>query len=197
MTDNTPGSRRPYLGKTERKQQLLQAAASLVEARGWSVLNMSSLAEASQVSRQLVYQHFPSLESLLTQTAWAIFSDTMQGTQQAISTHPDNMRQAIHAAALVSLDMPVGRGDALWQMISGMNLGLPELESIRVGIRDVVLGLWVPYLRKERSMPEAQARALVWMLIMSFWGVRNLIRDGVISRKAGLAEFERTIDILL
>ncbi|HEX4917825.1 MAG TPA: TetR/AcrR family transcriptional regulator [Limnobacter sp.] len=186
--------KRPYLGKEERKSQLVQAAAALVEQQGWAELNMSTLAQASGVSRQLVYQHFPSLESLLTATAWAIFVDTMQGTQQAITSNVDDIKAAIRAAAVVSMDMPAGRGDALWQMIAGMNQNMTELETIRTGIRDVVLGLWQPLLRKHRSMSDKAASSLVWMLIMAFWGARNLVRDGVVSRKQALAQFDVLLD---
>ncbi|HEX4879910.1 MAG TPA: TetR/AcrR family transcriptional regulator [Limnobacter sp.] len=186
--------KRPYLGKEERKSQLVQAAAALVEQQGWAELNMSTLAQASGVSRQLVYQHFPSLESLLTATAWAIFVDTMQGTQQAITSNANDIKAAIRAAALVSMDMPVGRGDALWQMIAGMNQNMTELETIRTGIRDVVLRLWQPLLKKHRSMSDKAASSLVWMLIMAFWGARNLVRDGVVSRKQALAQFDVLLD---
>ncbi|WP_370263339.1 TetR/AcrR family transcriptional regulator [Limnobacter sp.] len=182
--------KRPYLGKEERKNQLVQAAAALVEAQGWAELNMSTLAQASGVSRQLVYQHFPSLESLLTATAWAIFVDTMQGTQQAIAANAHDIKAAIRAAAVVSMDMPQGRGDALWQMIAGMNQNMPELETIRTGIRDLVLRIWLPLLKKHRSMSDKAAASLVWMLIMAFWGARNLVRDGVVSRKQALAQFD-------
>ncbi|HEX4843887.1 MAG TPA: TetR/AcrR family transcriptional regulator [Limnobacter sp.] len=186
--------KRPYLGKEERKSQLVQAAAALVEQQGWAELNMSTLAQASGVSRQLVYQHFPSLESLLTATAWAIFVDTMQGTQQAIMSNTHDIKAAIRAAAVVSMDMPVGRGDALWQMIAGMNQNMTELETIRTGIRDVVLRLWQPLLKKHRSMSDKAASSLVWMLIMAFWGARNLVRDGVVSRKQALAQFDVLLD---
>lgn len=184
-------TKRPYLNKAERKAQLVEAAASLVETQGWSVLNMSTLADHVGVSRQLVYQHFPSLGSLLTATAHAIFNDTMQGTMAAIAANQNDIKLAISAAAEVSLDMSNGKGDALWYMIAGMNTGLEELETIRISIRNIIIGLWTPMAQKQLDLCEVQAKALVWMMIMSFWGIRNLVRDGVLSRTQGLDEFER------
>lgn len=197
MRSGNTQEKRPYLGKDDRKKALLQSAAELVEEAGWGVLNMSALADRAGVSRQLVYQHFPNLESLLGATAWAVFTDTMEGTAQAIANHPDDLKQAIRAAELVSLDMPVGKGDALWQLIAGSGLNSPELETIRLGIRDVILGLWVPAIRKAKGLDKPAATSLVWMVILSFWGVRQLIRDQLISREEGVAQFDALLNRLL
>ena len=197
MTSSPTQEKRPYLGKSDRKKALLQSAAELVEESGWGVLNMSALADRAGVSRQLVYQHFPNLESLLGATAWAVFTDTMQGTAQAIANHPTDLKQAIRAAELVSLDMPVGKGDALWQLIAGSGLNSPELEIIRLGIRDVILKLWVPAIHKSKGLDEAAATSLVWMVILSFWGIRQLIRDQLVTREQGIAQFDQLLDQLI
>jgi AcrR family transcriptional regulator len=197
MNTQTTREKRPYLGKDDRKKSLLIAAAELVEEAGWGVLNMSALADRAGVSRQLVYQHFPNLESLLGATAWAIFTDTMQGTAQAIANNPNDIKQAIRAAVFVSLDMPVGKGDALWQLIAGSGLNSPELETIRLGIRGVILKLWVPTIRKLKGLDQAAATGLAWMIILSFWGIRQLIRDGVVLRSQGIEQFDSLLDRLL
>ncbi|HEX4857163.1 MAG TPA: TetR/AcrR family transcriptional regulator [Limnobacter sp.] len=197
MSQTGMQEKRPYLGKEDRRKALLASAAELVEESGWGVLTMSALADRAGVSRQLVYQHFPNLESLLGATAWAVFTDTMQGTADAIASHPDDLKQAIRAAELVSLDMPVGRGDALWQLIAGSGLNSPELETIRLGIRDVILKLWVPAIRKTKGLGRPEATSLVWMVILSFWGVRQLIRDKVVTREQGIAQFDVLLDSIL
>ena len=197
MNTRATQEKRPYLGKEDRRKSLLNAAAELVEEAGWGVLNMSALADRAGVSRQLVYQHFPNLESLLGATAWAIFTDTMQGTALAITSNPHDIKQAIRAAVFVSLDMPVGKGDALWQLIAGSGLNSPELETIRLGIRDVILSLWVPAIRKAKGLDKPAATSLVWMVILSFWGVRQLIRDQLISREQGVAQFDALLNRLL
>lgn len=197
MTKPAAPEKRPYLGREDRRKHLLIAASEIVEHSGWSALSMSALAESTGVSRQLIYQHFENLESLLSATAWTIFIDTIEGTRAAIANHPEDVRMAVRDAMLVSLDMPVGRGDALWQMIAGMNFGMPELEAIRNGIRDMILAMWTPPIRKAKGLNEAQARGQIWMLVMAFWGIRNLIRDGIVTRKQGIEEYERVLTSML
>lgn len=197
MSNPTSSEKRPYMGKEDRRKSLLQAAANLVENKGWGVLTMSALAESAGVSRQLVYQHFPNLENLLGATAWTIFLATAEGTEQAIKAHPNDVRMAIRTASLVSLDMPKGQGDALWQLISGTTFNLPELEAIRVGIRELILKLWAAPIQNLKGMDDASSRTFAWMLIMAFWGMRQMVRDGLISRDEGVKEFDEMLNALL
>ena len=197
MTTVATTEKRSYLGKDDRRKFLLVCASELVETQGWAALTMSALAVSANVSRQLIYQHFPNLESLLSATSVHIFMGTMEATQQAISSHSNDLRAAIRSASLVSLDLPVGRGDALWQLIAGMSLGSPELEKIRLQIRDVILSLWVPSVSQTRQINQSAATSLVWMCMMSFWGIRQLIRDGVITREQGIESFDQFLDNLV
>jgi AcrR family transcriptional regulator len=185
--------KRAYLSQDLRRQKILEVAAGIVETQGWAALNMSALAEKGGTSRQLIYQHFPSLEKLLADTAWHIFNDTMQGTQASISAHPSNLAEAARSAEAVTLDLPPGRGDALWQLIAGTAAATPELEQMRRGMRDLVGGIWTPLVRKELRLSEADAKAYAWMTVMAFWGMRQLVRDGDISRARGVALFNELV----
>ncbi|GLR25450.1 MULTISPECIES: TetR/AcrR family transcriptional regulator [Limnobacter] len=189
--------KRHYLDKDARKKQLIEQAADLVEGKGWAVLNMSALADHAKVSRQLVYQHFPNLDGLLVETARHIFMETMMMSQAAIMGHQGNIRDAVRAAGMVSLDLPQGRGDALWQLIAGMNYGSEALEKLRMRIRELILSLWVPLFQKTYEMEETSARSLVWMLIIAFWGLRQMVRDGMVSREQAMDEMDRVVKAVL
>jgi len=66
-----------------------------------------------------------------------------------------------------------------------------------VGIRGVILKLWVPTIRKIKGLDQGAATGLAWMIILSFWGIRQLIRDGVVSRSQGIEQFDSLLDRLL
>ncbi|GLR25064.1 TetR/AcrR family transcriptional regulator [Limnobacter litoralis] len=189
--------KRSYLDKQERRQFLIENAAVLVEQKGWAVLNMSALATSAKVSRQLVYQHFPSLDALLVETASFIFFEVMNESRLAVEKNSGNLRDAIKCAAAVSLDLPKGRGNALWQLIAGMNYGSRELEQLRLQIRDFILGLWMTTFFDRNTANSDSLRSLVWMLIMSFWGLRQMIWDGLIGREHAMRELDRIVDALL
>lgn len=186
--------KRAYLSRDERRQNLLEAAAAIVEREGWNALTMSALAEAGGTSRQLIYQHFPSLEKLLADTAWHIFTDTMRGTQSSVAAHPSSLAEAAASAEAVTLDLPPGRGDALWQLIAGTAGATPELENIRHGLRNLIGGIWTPLVRKELGLSQSDAKAYAWMTVMAFWGMRQLVRDGELTRARGVKLFNELVD---
>lgn len=190
----TAAPKRAYLSREVRRQALLEVAAGIVERSGWHSLTMSALAEHGGTSRQLVYQHFSSLEKLLADTAWYIFNDTMHGTKASIAANPDSLAAAAHAAEAVSLDLPPGRGDALWQLIAGTASATPELDQIRQGLRELIISIWMPPIRKELGLNVPDAKAYAWMTVMAFWGMRQLVRDGAIPRARGVKLFNELIE---
>lgn len=190
-------SKRAYLSRDSRQQRLLQVAAAIVEHEGWGALTMSALAERGGTSRQLVYLHFPNLETLLARTAWYIFNDTIQATRASIAAHPTNLVEAVNAAEAFSIDLPPGRGDALWQLIAGTASRAPELENIRHGIRKLVTQTWMPSLKRELKLDSGEAGIYAWMMVMAFWGMRQLVRDGDITRARGVTVFNSMVQRLL
>jgi AcrR family transcriptional regulator len=188
-----PSAKRAYLSRDLRRQALLEQAAALVEQQGWTALSMSALAEASGTSRQLVYQHFPSLDKLLADTAWYIFNDTLSDTQASIAANPDRLQEAAKAAEAITLDLPPGRGDALWQLIAGTAGASPELDAMRRGFRDLISGVWSVPVRKQLGLNTADSKAYAWMALMAFWGMRQLVRDRVISRAQGVKLFNQFV----
>lgn len=184
------GGKRPYMRHEHRRQMLLGAAAELVETKGWAALSMSALAACAGTSRQLVYHHFANLETLMVNTAWHIFRDVIEGTRSSISAHPDDMFDAIKAAENVSLDMPPGRGDALWQLIAGTAGDTPELDRIRRDIRSLISSTWMEPVQKHFGLDADTARVFSWITVMGFWGMRQLVRDGAIDRERGMAIFD-------
>jgi len=176
------------------RQTLLEVAAGIVERDGWTALTMSALAEQGGTSRQLIYQHFPSLEKLIADTAWHIFQDAMKGTQASVAAHLSSLPEAVRASESFTLDLPPGRGDALWQLVAGTAGSSPELENIRHGLRKLIVGVWAPLVRKQLQISPADARAYAWMSVMAFWGMRQLVRDGELSRARGVRLFHEYID---
>lgn len=195
---NSAGAKptRPYLRRAERQTLLLETATSIVENAGWNALTMRALADRGGTSRQLIYLHFPNLEVLLHKTAWHIFNEVITRTQEAIATELDNLSQAIIITEQIAYDLPPGRADALWALIAGTTTGTAELESLRQEIREHILRVWVPRVQAKIQIEEKQARALTWSLVMSFLGIRQMVRDGEINREQGLQTIQTLVEKL-
>ncbi|WP_273769827.1 hypothetical protein, partial [Aeromonas hydrophila] len=66
----------------------------------------------------------------------------LSDTQASIAANPDRLQEAAKAAEAITLDLPPGRGDALWQLIAGTAGASPELDAMRRGFRDLISGVW-------------------------------------------------------
>ena len=69
-----------------------------------------------------------------------------------------------------------------------------DLENIRKGLRQLIGGVWMPPVRKSLDLNESDARAYAWMTVMAFWGMRQLVRDGEISRVRGMKLFNDLVE---
>lgn len=185
--------KRQYLSHENRRDMLLGVAAEIVEGEGWATLSMSALAERAGISRQLVYHHFANLEALVAQTARHIFNDVMEATRASIAAHPEDLEHAVGSAEAVTLDMPTGRGDALWQLIAGTASDSPELDRIRRDIRSMISNTWMEPVKQRLGVDTESARVFSWIIMMGFWGMRQLVRDDAISRETGVAVFNDMI----
>lgn len=186
-------AKRPYMRQEQRRQMLLRAAAVLVEERGWQGLGMAALAERAGVTRQLVYQHFSSLDQLMQATAEEIFEDTLQRTQDSVEQLSQSWEGGLQQAAAATLDLPPGRAEALWQLLAGTAGMSAELQSLRRQLREIIVGVWAPVLARSWQLDPSTARSQAWMLVMAFWGMRQLVADGVCGRDEALLHFTQLL----
>src|SRR5436305_9388968 len=66
--DVNPRSRRPYAPRMppeRRREQLLDAALSVIVEQGYGGVSIEAIARAAGVTRPVVYDHFPNLARLL------------------------------------------------------------------------------------------------------------------------------------
>src|SRR5436305_3315039 len=66
--DVNPRSRRPYAPRmppAQRREQLIDAALSVIVEQGYGGVSIEAIARAAGVTRPVVYDHFPNLARLL------------------------------------------------------------------------------------------------------------------------------------
>ena len=174
--------KRSYLAKDDRRQALLGTAAAVVEKQGWQALSMISVAEQAGVSRQLVYQHFESLDELMTETMTHIFRESFERVREAIRGNAGNLSSLTKASAEFAFNAPPGRARALWQMITATYSDSAEAARMSRRLRHLLTNLWMPVGREAFGLKDNEARVVIWMLHMAFWGAHQLVDDGEIDR---------------
>lgn len=176
--------KRSYLAKDDRRTALLRTAAEVVEKQGWPALSMIAVAEHAKVSRQLVYQHFESLDQLMTETMTQIFREMYESMRESIRANPANLTDLTLFAERMTFNLSPGRTRALWQMITATYSESAETARMSRRLRHLLTNLWTPATREAFGLPERDSRALIWMLHMAFWGAHQLVDEGEIDRES-------------
>lgn len=176
-------SKRAYLARDDRRTALLAVAATVVEQQGWPALSMISVAEAAKVSRQLVYQHFASVDELMADTMSHLFRERFENIRISIERNSGNLTELMRVVDQETFDANPGRVRALWQMITATYSDSAETSRMGRRLRHLLTKLWSPMLSQRLEFTGAQSAAMAWMLNMAFWGAHQLVHDGEISRK--------------
>ena len=174
--------KRTYLAKDDRRQSLLETAAQVVEQQGWPALSMITVADRAKVSRQLVYQHFESLDQLMAETMTHVFREMYETLRESIKKNPTNIADLTAFAERMTFDMSPGRTRALWQMITATYSESAEATRMSRRLRHLLTNLWAPTTKESFGLGDKESRALTWMLHMAFWGAHQLVDDGDIDR---------------
>ncbi len=183
MTRKKETVKRAYLARDDRRIALLDVAATVVETQGWQALSMISVAETAQVSRQLVYQHFTSVDELMADTMSHLFRGRYEEIRQSIEQNSNDLMELIRVVDQQTFDDHPGRVRALWQMITATYSDNAETSRMGRRLRHLLTKLWAPMLAKRLDFNTDQSRAMAWMLTMAFWGAHQLVHDKEISRK--------------
>jgi AcrR family transcriptional regulator len=186
-------SPRSYLSAPRRRDHLLDAAGRLVRSGGWTALSMQGLAAAAGVSRQLVYEHFDTADDLHLATLTHLFERAYTSTI-AIATSGADVEETIGRSFELFLDLPLEERHALRTLAIETEPGRPSVARARVRLRNRIAAVWVPYVRQQTGVVEAEATALAWMLTTAAWGLSDTIADGTLTRARAVDLFVRFVD---
>lgn len=179
-----------------RREHLLAIAARVVRQTGWHALSMQGLAAAAGVSRQLVYEHFASVDDLSVATLTHLFERAYDATAAIVGSGTDPAT-ILAAAYDLFLDLPAEERRALRALANESDGGRRGLAGAKRRLRGRIAELWLPYVRQLTGLATPEATALTWMLITASWGLADSIAEGAVSRTRGRELFVRfAIDTL-
>jgi AcrR family transcriptional regulator len=176
-----------------RRDHLLDVAGRVVRQGGWTALSMQGLAVSAGVSRQLVYEHFASVDDLYVAVLTHLFERAYEATAVIVRTGK-TPAATVRAAYELFLDLPVEERRALRALASDVDPGQRRLTRATKRLRARIAEIWVPYVRLQTGLSEAEARTLAWMLITASWGLADTIADGTLDRRRALELFVRFVE---
>jgi AcrR family transcriptional regulator len=182
---NTPPKPRPYLRSEDRRRQLLGAAAEIVHREGLERLTMAGLAAEAGVSRQLVYEHFADLQTLVTALLVFRFGEVDATIAQGVS---DSQATGVDGALLVArlvLSLPAEERLVLRALLSRASIRGRELSDLARRLRGRMINRWSSTLSADGS-PASQAG--VWAIVNAMFGLGDLVDDGRITLDQALGQ---------
>jgi AcrR family transcriptional regulator len=167
-----PAEPRPYLRASDRRTQLLAAAAAVIGRDGLGSLTMAAVAAESGVSRQWVYEHFSGLDDLYRALILDRFA-ALDADLDVAKVTLTGAQLAIFAARRLFALLPADRR-ILRALVDGTGWNRPELAGIESDLRELILGRWTGFVRGA-GHGELEARAIVWATVNAVFGLADQI----------------------
>ncbi|MDR2257224.1 MAG: TetR/AcrR family transcriptional regulator [Arthrobacter sp.] len=134
----TSSPRQLRLPKAERRAQLLEAAHAVFSERGYHGTAMDAIAEAAQVSKPVLYQHFPGKRELYLALLDSELSALESRLVTAVSQTEDN-RERVNATVRVFFEY-VAQDSGAHRLIFASDLGNDADVSARLKTFEEAVG---------------------------------------------------------
>lgn len=117
MPGVTPTPARARMPRAQRKALMVQAARRLFSERGFKGTSMEDVADASGITKPLVYQYFGSKESLWDVSVEAVRAQLFDGIEQTVAAV--SVDQQLRAFAELYFDHLDAHRGAWWMLYAG------------------------------------------------------------------------------
>jgi len=146
--------------KSDRRSQLLAAAARLMADRGFLAVRLEDIGAAAGVSGPAIYRHFPNKEALLVELLVEVSTRLLAGAH-AVTERARNAAAALDGLIDFHLDFALGEPDLIRIQDRDLaHLPVAAQRQVRRAQRHYV-EIWVNVLRQlDAELDEADARVM-------------------------------------
>lgn len=168
---------RSYLPFAQRHEALLDAASDIIDEVGIYALTMAEVAHRSQVSRQLVYQHFDTLGKLLQEIISRRFNHLQQAFLAETESSGDS-RSTARSQLYRVVSLPPSEQRFLAEFFTSHG-GPDEFRRAVATIRELLIDRWATIVSAE-GLTVPQVRARIWATFYAVMGLWEQMAEGVI-----------------
>ncbi len=160
---------------------MLDDADALLDEVGLDGLTIAALAEHSGVSRQLVYQHFPTVTDLVSAMTVRRFEELSKHFDEARKELPS--REAAYNQLRLVLELDPRLRQFLREILSP-RVRSDDGRQVAVIARDRLIDRWASAIDPDHHR-DPEVRARIWAVFYSLWGVWDMLDAGEISLEQG------------
>jgi AcrR family transcriptional regulator len=181
----------------ERRRQLLDAANRLLDRRGVDSVQITAVAEASGVSRPLVYRIFPTRRALIVALLEEFVAALDARFQRAVlRALPGSLPEIVTAFVEACCEAIEERGAGAWRLLDARGVD-PELT--RAGHK-ILLGLlepWYPRITELTGLSAKRTNALALVVVAAGRAMLEGWLDKTVGRKEAIRDTTRVVSALL
>ena len=186
-------AKRHYLSAELRRQAILRVADDVLATEGVAHLSIVEVAQRAGISRQLVYQHFSDLNTLLIaviRMRLAEIQISLEGTDGHLDIR-DVVERHLHRILNFST-----RDRQLFRNLFGDITALPKELWPAIGeIRQTIVERWVNLIDPSTG-PSPLACAKMGLIIPAFLGAWDLIADHTVGEDEAVGLLLKVIESL-
>jgi len=189
-----PSHRR--LAPTERRGELLRAAAELMTTRGVDGVQFADVAAAAGVTRPLVYRFFPSRRALIMAVLEDYADDLTARFARGALRSSGSLDEVARVFVEATCDTIEDKGAGPWHVLGSKG---PDPEVARLGqeILDRLMAPWQARIAHRFNMAEREAATLARMVVAAGRAVLELWYGGVLTRAEAVRDTARGVSALL
>ncbi len=179
-------AKRQYLSAESRRESILRVADEVLSKEGIAHLSIVEVARRAGISRQLIYQHFADLNTLLNEVIRMRFAEMQQTLALAEGVDDLEIRDLVQRQLLRVLRLP-NRDRQLLRNLFGDITAVPrDLWPTMSDIRHVLVTRWTNLI-DPRNTPSPLSYAKMGLILHAILGAWDLIIDGSLSEEEALA----------
>jgi AcrR family transcriptional regulator len=177
-THNAP-NKRQYLSAESRRESILRVADEVLSKEGVSHLSIVEVAHRAGISRQLVYQHFADLNTLLVEVIRMRLVE-LQSSLDSDGVRRGEISDLVEQQLRRILNLPI-RDRQLMRNVFGDITALPkDLWPTIAEIRHDIVTRWAQLIDPQ-AQPTSLAYAKMGLIIHAILGAWDMIIDGSLS----------------
>lgn len=158
-SDSAPSGRTKRLPRVKRRRQLLECALGVFVAKGYHAASMDDIAEAAEVSKPVLYQHFPGKHELFLDLLDSHLSQLREELTSALAAAETNKERV--SATVTSFYEFISRDDEAYRLIfaAGMDND-EEVEQRLERFHDAMALAIAEVIADDTGQPMAEATML-------------------------------------
>ena len=196
VPDTRDGStKRQYLSAQSRRESILRVADEVLSKEGVSHLSVVEVAHRAGISRQLVYQHFADLNTLLVEVMHMRLAELQLSLDAPEGGRRLEVRELVEFQLRRVLNLPA-RDRQLMRNVFGDISALPkDLWPTIAEIRQAIVARWASVIDPQ-AQPTSLAYAKMGLIIHAVLGAWDLTIDDTLSEDEAVGLLLKVVESL-